>query len=295
MMKLRLFIIFFLVAFSRNECYTYAQQHSSDERPIDIQTLFSQKEKIYNKLIESFDKNDDKVEIYVYFNFIEEWDNLFSQIINPFSKNKDLSLYYKWEDYNSKIIDILNNYDFGITYNQVNQWENDCKRLRVKYVNDFNLKNYGIINNALVHCLTFPLDVKFHKKGIEMSLLVAESIYKSDIVTDPAFVKFYTYYIELLRNYEKYNNEIIKLIESHRDLAKKNALNKQFLTTIINGIELLPELNIGEYGQFYKKDWSISYLDKTIEKYVNLLKEFASGIRPINYRAFDAFINSYLK
>lgn len=142
-------------------------------------------------------------------------------------------------------------------------------------------------NTTLVVCLTFPLDVKFHKQGINATLQVAESIYNSGIVTDPEYIEFYNKYVELLRNYEKYNKEVIKYIESHRDLVQKGA-NKNHVLGLAD-----PKIGLEGYSKIYETDYSILYLDKVIKKY---LEEFELQVKNnrLDPRFFDAFIRNNL-
>ena len=144
-------------------------------------------------------------------------------------------------------------------------------------------------NNTLVVCLTFPLDVKFHKQGINATLQVAESIYNSGIVTDPEYIEFYNKYVELLRNYEKYNTEVINYIKEHRNLIK-NGVKKETV------LDLAKTLNpsLTEYKNIYKTDYSILYLDKVIQKYLKDLESYMRSNHNIDPRFFDVFIQNNL-
>lgn len=144
-------------------------------------------------------------------------------------------------------------------------------------------------NTTLEVCLTFPLAVKLHKEGVNATLQVAESIYNSGVVTDSAYIEFYDKYVKLLRNYEKYNNEVINYIKEHRDLIK-NGVKKESV------LDLAKTLNpsLTEYKNIYDKDYSISYLDKVIKKYLNELESYVRRNQNIDPRFFDAFIRNNL-
>ncbi len=158
--------------------------------------------------------------------------------------------------------------------------------------NGSSLKNNSTMLDAFYFCINFPLNVKFHKEGVDYAYKTAKSMLKEKHITDQSYIDGWNAYEPLLKNYEKFNNDVIDYISKQtKELEELNWEVKPEFISYKKGY-LKKELS---YGKFYKQETSIRYLDYVLDKYFSILEDAAMGKRTLNEKLFDFFIKNELE
>lgn len=134
-------------------------------------------------------------------------------------------------------------------------------------------------------CLLYPMERRYDKKLIDES---KECLTELGIRNNPKYKATCDVYWDLLGEYEKYNNELINLLESQE---KSFSLKGWKIERLIkdSAIKALSQLT---YFRLYEKrnmsPWkSIIYLDDAIDDYVNMI----NGKKDFNEKTYQALIN----
>lgn len=287
--KYSFILLLFVLLFSKNNIFAKDIEKSNNP------SLISQKEKIYNELKDL--TPDTAYTNFLFNDVLDEWNNLYSQITNHHIDPK-FSTLCLWESYNTRIINLLEEYKFdSIPDADINKWKNDCKQLREEYEENLNLKRNESINEAInesfVVCLTFPLAVKFHKEGVDRAYNAAKQLIELNLISDRDYIDFWKTYSVLLNDYEKYNNEVIKFINTQKNVFNNN--RKRGIITFEDINKIKKDIKGLKYGKYYKTENNIAYLDNVIDKFIGELERFAYENQNVSPNFFDAFINNNLK
>lgn len=143
-------------------------------------------------------------------------------------------------------------------------------------------------------CLFYPLAVKYNKEYVDYAYEAAEQLINSNISTEaPAMKSDWNTYSPLLKNYGKYNDDVIKFIEfCERYIQKSNGI---VLKKNIEYIKRNLGTKLGDYYDYYNKEVSIKYLDDVIDEFFDMLNKSAASKRELSDNAFNNFIRIYLK
>ena len=143
-------------------------------------------------------------------------------------------------------------------------------------------------------CLFYPLAVKYNKEYVDYAYEAAEQLINSNISTEaPAMKSDWNTYSPLLKNYGKYNDDVIKFIEfCERYIQKSNGI---VLKKNIEYIKRDLGTKLGDYYDYYNKEVSIKYLDDVIDEFFDMLNKSAASKRELSNNAFNNFIRIYLK
>lgn len=118
-------------------------------------------------------------------------------------------------------------------------------------------------------CLLYPLERRYDSTLIKESL---ESLEAIGIADKPAYRKYANAYIHLLKDYGRYNRQLIDIMN---DAFKSFSFKRwQINSMVAQGV--LDQLKAWEYYKYYVRrnqdPWeSIIYLDEIIEELVNML------------------------
>jgi len=124
-------------------------------------------------------------------------------------------------------------------------------------------------------CLLYPLEGRFNSESITESLNTVEAFSKLSNTPSEKFINYRKVYEPLLRDYERYNNEIIIFLET----KVKPRINKD--TGILGTSHkdrLQRDLKALSYYKFYLSRntppyRSIIYLDDTIDMFIETIKK----------------------
>ena len=231
--------------------------------------------------------------------------------IKDLEKNSD----EKWEEYcnnlkehyfalNKKYNDAMLNHAKGLISKNKEQ-ENEIKVLNdtiiklrdvEKQYNDIKKKKQTTINNlddAFRACVYFPLAVKYNETYTPLAYKAAKSMYSNPQIPQNAQVqKEWKDYEPLLRDYNKFNQSVIRFIEDIQQKISQNGenpLNPSYYEDVLK--------NEGyEYSKYYNNTKvSIKHLDNVLNEFFALIKDYASKGKKPTDNFFYNFIQNNLK
>lgn len=158
--------------------------------------------------------------------------------------------------------------------------------------NGSSLRNNSTMLDAFYFCINFPLNVKFHKEGVDYAYKIAQNMIKEKHVTEQSYIDGWKAYEPLLKNYEKFNNDVIDYISKQtKELEELNwEVEPEFIS--YKKRYLKKELS---YGKYYKQETNIRYLDYVLDKYFSILEDAAMGKRTLSEKLFEFFIKNELE
>ena len=168
--------------------------------------------------------------------------------------------------------------------NEMKKWEN-------KY---YKLSQDISRLDALVfkQCLLYPLEARYDAISIQEALTAVSSFANMPIQKSDDFTSYRNTYEPLLRDYKKYNDEIIVFFEKELATLKvtggivKSAHKDKFLNELVQ-VTYYKQCYLNRNKKPYK---SIIYLDQAIDKFLDLIKsnnaidgqleELINGLKP---------------
>ncbi len=252
---------------------------------------------------------------------VDSWKKCCDKIESNYKKmlNKESindNVINEWKSYNNKILKALKNGWPNITSEQANLWEQYCKKFENKYnalkrstskngnsdrsttrlpsakreqinISTNNEDLLKASTEAFELCLYLPLAVKYDKKSTERAYQIAENLINAG-VNDSEALTVWAKFGPLLKEYNKYNKDVIQYIESIK--AKVMQKGGYINSDDVNTYRILIEYDLKEYYHFYNKDVSIKYLDDVLNEFFDLLENYAENERQLQERVFNNFI-----
>lgn len=136
-------------------------------------------------------------------------------------------------------------------------------------------------------CVFFPLAVKYDANYTPLAYQAALGMYNNPhIPKNTQVIKEWKNYEELLKNYNKYNDSVIKFIET----IQSKLTQKEAKPIDVNYYKQVFVQEYYAYSEYYNKTVSISYLDNVLNEFFALLDDYAKkGTKP-SEKFFSNFI-----
>lgn len=234
---------------------------------------------------------------------INKWDSLsckFKDVIKNDIKDIDKDSDEAWEKYCDDLkayyIELNKKYDASkLNYAKQIISKNKEQENEIKALNDTITHLRGIekeyksikkqkestisnLDEVFRACVFFPLAVKYDETYTPLAYKAALGMYNNpQISKNTQIKKEWNSYKDLLNNYNKYNDSVIKFIE----MIQSKLTQKEAKPIDVNYYKQVFVQEYYAYSKYYNKTVSISYLDNVLNEFFALLDDYAKkGTKP---------------
>ena len=263
-----------------------------------LSTLSNKVKENYEKMQSGEKVNDNNITIWK-----QKSDEIYNKIYNNALKDKKWTKTYNITKetamlWNNRYTSFYNAYTNLLTLkNKTNRTpsqnaasEQNYEKLRSSNLLTENKELKSAATQAFEVCLFYPLAVKYNKKYVDFAYKAATQLIDAKIDTENQSMRTdWDKYSPLLKDYEKYNNNVINYI----NWCKKE-INKCNGNISTNDITYFKD-KLKFYYDLYKTNVTITYLDNVIDEFYSMLEKNVSKNKNIEPNAIDNFIRIYLK